>query len=227
MNAGMNAARTTARTTARPRSRKRGRPRDETLSRRRCEEILAVATRYFAGRGYRNTDVQEIADDLGVGKGTIYRYFSSKRDLFLAAADRGMRQLREEVEAARSRVADPLDQVAAAIRAYLRFFDTRPELVELLIQERAEFRDRKKPTYFEHRDANVGRWKRLFRGLIREGRVRRVPVDRITDVASFLVYGTMFTNFFLGRKTSSERQAADVIDILFNGLLSERQRRAR
>jgi len=31
--------------------------------------------------------------------------------------------------------------------------------VELLILERAEFRDRKKPTYFEHRDAHVHRWR--------------------------------------------------------------------
>jgi hypothetical protein len=40
--------------------------------------------------------------------------------------------------------------------AYLDFFAEQPGFVELLIQERAHFRDRKRPTYFEHRDANVG-----------------------------------------------------------------------
>lgn len=208
----------------RQQTRKPGRPRDETLPERRREEILIVATRYFARDGYRQTEVQQIADTLEVGKGTIYRYFPSKRELFLAAADRGMRALSEEVDAARSGIEDPLGQVAVAIRTYLEFFDAHPEFVELLIQERAEFRDRKKPTYFEHRDANVGRWKRLFRDLIREGRVREIPVERITDVVSFLVYGTMFTNFFLGRKKSSEHQSRDIIDIVFNGILSDTER---
>ena len=64
---------------------------------RRQEEILDVAARVFAERGFPGTDVQEIADELEVGKGTIYRYFPTKRKLFLAAVDRAMRRLREEV----------------------------------------------------------------------------------------------------------------------------------
>jgi AcrR family transcriptional regulator len=60
--------------------KRRGRPRDETLVRRRREEILAAATRIFAQLGYRNTDVQIVADQLKVGKGTVYRYFPSKRE---------------------------------------------------------------------------------------------------------------------------------------------------
>ncbi len=212
-------------TGARTKKRARlGRPRDESLPERRREEILAAATVIFARRGFGNTDVQQIADATGVGKGTIYRYFPSKRGLFLAAADRGMRRLRAAVDEARAIAEDPLDQVEAAIIAYLEFFDGHPELVELLVQERAEFRDRAKPTYFEHRDANVGRWKALFRDLIADGRVRDVPPSRITDVVSCLLYGTMFTNFFLGRRESPARQARDIIDVVFNGILGERDR---
>jgi AcrR family transcriptional regulator len=159
-----------------------------------------------------------------VGKGTVYRYFPSKRELFLAAADRGMRELRAQVEAARKEANDPLDQISLAIRAYLEFFDAHPELVELLIQERSEFRDRKKPTYFEHRDANVGRWRKLFRDLIKEKRVRNIPASTITDVMSNLLYGTMFTNFFTGKRKSVEGQARDILDIVFHGILDDSER---
>jgi AcrR family transcriptional regulator len=201
--------------------RKRGRPRNQELLTRRCEEILDAATRVFAASGYKDTDVQAIADAVDVGKGTVYRYFPSKRELFLAAADRGMRRLKERVDAARAAKDDPLEQIVAATRAYLEFFAARPELVELLIQERANFKDRTKPTYFEHRDANIGTWRELFADLIRAGRVRDLPPRQITDVMSSLVYGTMFTNFFLGGKhESSARQAADIIDIVFHGILN-------
>ena len=42
--------------------RPRGRPRDEDLAQRRREEILEVATRLFAARGFPAMDVQDVAD---------------------------------------------------------------------------------------------------------------------------------------------------------------------
>ncbi len=205
----------------------RGRPKDETLVALRRQQILDAAAPVFAKHGFRNTDVQFVADALQVGKGTIYRYFATKEQLFLAAVDRGMNRLTERFEAEVHSIAEPLQRMEKAIRVYLGFFQEHPEYVELLIQERAEFRDRKKPTYFEHRDAHVYRWHDLFHGLIAEGRVRDVPVEWITDVLSDLVYGTMFTNYFAARNKSIEEQAGQILDIVFHGILSEAERARR
>lgn len=205
--------------------RRPGRPRNGGLTAHRQEEIAAAATCVFAGRGYRETDVQVIADRLGVGKGTIYRYFPTKRDLFLATVDRGMRLLRTEIERRTADVDDPLDRIAEAVRGYLAFFDRHHDLVELLIQERAEFKNRKKPTYFAHRDASIGPWRQLFRDLIAQGRVRNTRVESITDVLSDALYGTIFTNYFSARRKSLERQGQDVLDVFFFGILGEEERR--
>jgi AcrR family transcriptional regulator len=199
--------------------RKPGRPVDESLHARRRREILDEAAELFASRGYPDTDTQVLADRLGVGKGTLYRYFPSKRELFLATVDRVMQRLRQAVDGAIDELEDPLDRVSLAIKAYLDFFAEHPGFVELLVQERANFKDRKRPTYFEHRDANMGKWKALFASLIQERRVRKVPVERITDVLSQLVYGTMFTNHFAGQRKSSAAQAGDILDIVFHGIL--------
>lgn len=185
------------------------------------------ATREFARRGYHATDVQELADELELGKGTVYRYFPSKGALFLAAVDRVMLLLRERIDAVRARAADPLDQIAEAMTVYLAFFDAHPEFVELLIQERAVFRDRKKPTYFEHRERNSGRWQALYRELMDAGRVRPMPPATISAVLSSALYGTMFTNFFAGRSKSLEDQAADLLDVVFHGILTEPERARR
>lgn len=201
-----------------------GRPRDEQRSHRRRREILTVAIRHFAERGFAATDIQLIADELHVGKGTVYRYFPSKERLFLAAVDQGMEGLREAVDAAAARASDPLARIEAGIRAYLEYFDGHPAVVELIIQERAQFRDRKRPTYFVHRDANLGPWRTLFARLITEGVLRDVPVDRILEVISDFVYGIMFTNHFTGRKTSLATQARDILDVLFHGLLVDGKR---
>ncbi len=207
-----------------PLPKKARRVSDEALWASRSEEILDAAVRLFSRHGYAGTDTQLLADELGVGKGTLYRYFPSKEDLFLAAADRAMRQLRQTIDAAIHDIPDPLDQLATAVRAYLAHFAANPDHVELLIQERAQFKDRKQHTYFEHRDASVERWRGVYRALIAEGRIRPMPVEHIMDVLSQLLYGTIFINYFTGRKQPAEDQAREILDVLFRGILSDTER---
>lgn len=180
--------------------------------------------RRFAATGYHETDLQELADELGLGKGTIYRYFATKEALFLAAVDQVMVRLRERIDEVRAKNYDPLERIGRAMQAYLAFFDSHPEFVELLILERAVFRDRKKPTYFEHRERNVGTWRALYQQLIDAGRVRPISPETITDTISSTLYGAMFTNFFAGRHKTLERQAAELVNVLFRGILSDPER---
>lgn len=56
-----------------------------TIPRERFGQLVEVATKIFIGRGYRLTQMADIADDLGVAKGTLYGYVESKEALFDAA----------------------------------------------------------------------------------------------------------------------------------------------
>lgn len=44
----------------------------------RREEIIAIATRLIASRGYSSTTVRDIADEAGILSGSLYHHFSSK-----------------------------------------------------------------------------------------------------------------------------------------------------
>ena len=190
---------------------------------RREEEILEAASTLFAEQGYAKADTQALADRLGVGKGTLYRYFPSKRELFLAAVDRQVEQFHELVLTTIAEVEDPLERVARAVEMYVQFFVERPEFVELSIQERAYFKEKS----LKRREEHTQHWRVLFRGLIAEGRVRDVPVERIIDVLGDLLHGTMFSNYFDGRTRSPADQARDILDITFHGILSDAERNKR
>lgn len=207
--------------------RRRGRPAEQEAKLRRKEEILSCAARVFARHGYQDTDMQALADEAGVAKGTLYLYFPSKEKLFLATVDQGMQNLMAYIDGQTGERTDSTDFIGVAIKAYLTFFKEHPEQVELLILERAVFRDRKRPTYFELRDSRRDHWHDILRRLISAGQLREVPVSRIDDVLSDLVYGTMFTNHFSGRHKPLDVQVADILDIAFRGILSEQQRRDR
>jgi len=207
--------------------KKPGRPPDPALRERRREEILDAAIQLFAAQGYAGADLQVLADNLGIGKGTVYRYFPSKQELFLACVDHVVRGVRAAIDRVIAGIDDPLERIAAAIGAHIRHYAAHPQSVELLIQERALFKDRKKPSYFEHRDANVERWRALYRSLIAEGRLRDIPVERITDVICDLLYGTMISNYFNRDRKPLHEQVADVIDVFYHGILSDAERNRR
>jgi AcrR family transcriptional regulator len=58
--------------------------RRQRRAERRRNEILTAAARVFAEKGFASASVKEIADAADVAEGTLYNYFSSKRDLLLA-----------------------------------------------------------------------------------------------------------------------------------------------
>ena len=131
-----------------------------------------------------------------------------------------MRKLQERVEANIVGITDGFERVTKAVAAFLAFFAEHPHYVELLIQERAYFKDRQRPTYFEHREINIERWRQVYRELIAAGRVREMPAECITNVVSNMLYGIMVTNFFNGQTKPSEVQAKELLDVVFCGILT-------
>jgi len=205
---------------------RRGRPKDETLLLRRREEILDAAAQLFAEDGYSEADIQLLADRLQVGKGTIYRYFPSKQELFFAAVDRGMQRLHEAIDAEVADIKDPLDRIVAAIHSFLGHFAEHPELVELFIQERTQFKDRRQPTYFACHEAKAGPWRQMCRGLVAAGRLRDILIAE-NSVLSDLLYGTIMANHVTGRRVCPREQARNILDIVFHGILTDTERRRR
>jgi AcrR family transcriptional regulator len=64
----------------------------------RRKQILEGAKRVFARRGYHDTNISHICDDLGIGRGTLYQYFASKRDVFSAIIEELLDRVRRFVE---------------------------------------------------------------------------------------------------------------------------------
>ena len=212
-----------------PQPTKELRPSSDERRTQRRQEIVATAAKLFADWGYAGCEMERVATELGIAKGTLYLYFPGKQELFFACVDWAMTQLQIAVRAAAAAGDDdPFAQISRAVRAYLVFFQEHPQFVELLIKERAIFRDRKRPTYFEHRDAARGYWRELYAGLIREGRLRSdLNVEVLLDTIGNLLYGTMFTNHFIGPSTTIDDQHRAMLDVIFRGILSDEERAAR
>jgi AcrR family transcriptional regulator len=198
---------------------KPGRPKVEGLAERRREEILVIATEIFARQGLRGTDVQEIADRCEIGKGTVYRYFPSKDELFLATVHRVNARMIDALREVIRQELDPIERLERLIERFLLFFEENSDFVEVLIQERAEFRERGRLTFFDYRDALHEELGSYHDELAATGRLRhpqKLPKD---SAVSELLYGTILTLHLTGQDVSSDEKRRQIIDALLNGIL--------
>ncbi|NUS43571.1 MAG: TetR/AcrR family transcriptional regulator [Mycobacteriaceae bacterium] len=67
-----------------------GRPPEPGIIERRRRELVEAAYTVFARKGYAATGVADIVAELGVGRGTFYRYFDNKRDILVSVLDFGL-----------------------------------------------------------------------------------------------------------------------------------------
>jgi AcrR family transcriptional regulator len=65
----------------------------------RREAILDAAHTVFARKGYAAAGIADLAGELGIGHGTVYRYFGNKRDVAQAVLDRALTRIAEVVTA--------------------------------------------------------------------------------------------------------------------------------
>ncbi len=61
------------------------------------QEVLNVASKYFLSHGYQGTSINAMARDSGISKESIYRYFSSKMELFEAVIAKELTEYQEKL----------------------------------------------------------------------------------------------------------------------------------
>jgi AcrR family transcriptional regulator len=103
------AARATPRSDRNPRGRT---PKSEETRR----ALLDTAARLFAEHGYHETSVPDIVQAAGVGHGTFYEYFGSRRDILLALTE-PIVDAREQLPSLKSR--NLADRIRAELFWYL------------------------------------------------------------------------------------------------------------
>jgi TetR/AcrR family transcriptional regulator, fatty acid metabolism regulator protein len=83
------------------------------------EAILRAATKVFAGRGYFNSKVSDIAGEAGIADGTVYLYFKSKDEILHSIFDRAMAEFIAEGRREIAEIADPAERLTRIAELHL------------------------------------------------------------------------------------------------------------
>lgn len=159
-----------------------------TERRNREPEILEAAIRVFHDRGYRSASLQEVADIVGVLKGSLYHYISSKEELLFRIMSESHAQADDIMRAAAESADDPLEQ--------LRFYLHEMALWYLQNIERVTIYFNEGRWLTGERLDEVRRQRREFdsflRSLIEKARdQRRIRADVDARLAGQLILGAL------------------------------------
>lgn len=107
------------------------RTKKEVVTEFRTAEILQAASRVFAERGFEPATMAEIARVAGVAKGTIYLYYPSKQDIYLATLRASAVDLTGRTRAAMDRAATVGEKIRAFIETRLRYFEAHRDFFRI------------------------------------------------------------------------------------------------
>ena len=129
------------------------------------EKIFAEAVRIFREKGYHATSVQDIADAVGLQKGSLYHYISSKEELLYKIFERSTGALTQELESIIASDDSPTNKLHRAIEAHLTALCEQLDTYTVYLSERRALSGR---THTRVR-AEGERHARLLERIIQEG----------------------------------------------------------
>ena len=198
--------------------------RDSANTKPTRELILDATERLIARFGYRKMTIDDLAQEVGIGKGSVYLHFSSKEEIALSHIDRIIDRLKGRLEriAAKDEPADARLRSMLVERVIFRFDSVQhytQSLNELLAQLRPKLLERRK-RYFEE-EAHL--FARVIDEGARAGTFRESdPLDsaRTMLIATNALLPYSLSTHELGKRSEIEKRTRGVADMLLNGLCS-------
>ncbi len=157
------------------------------------QQLIEVARRLFAEKGYGATSVADILRAAGVHSGSLYHFFPTKQDLLLAVLDGYLDGIEPMLlEPAWEGVDDPVERIFALLAAYRRFLEQTDCFFGCPIGSLAlEFHEPDPPVR-ERLAANFAAWiEAVRRCLVEAGSRMQLPRDIDVDALAGFVLTTM------------------------------------
>jgi Transcriptional regulator len=187
------------------------------------DAILDATDRMLSQHGYKKMTIDDLAKEVGIGKGSVYLHFKSKEEIALSHIDRMIERMKERLQTIARSKGDAEKRLRKMIleRVMYRFDNVQhysQSLNELLAQVRPRLLERRKD-YFEEEA-------RLISLVLAEGKksgsfsIKDTTVTgrTIIDATNALLPYSL-SAYELGERKEIEKKANRVADLIMNGLM--------
>jgi AcrR family transcriptional regulator len=197
--------------------------KEEVVQEYRIQSIQEATMRVIARKGMASATMQEIAEEAGVAKGTIYLYFRDRDELVEKTFENAMGQLMAQIDQALAANVTFEEKLRAVMTAKLAFFTENREFIRLYLSLRmpegnAQQQRRQKQKCEPHYAGRVARLTAVIDEAIARGEVRPIDSKRL---AIFLIEGSTAIMIERLNEESSKAGEGDVdliVGLILDGI---------
>ncbi len=185
----------------------------------REDQLLEAATHLFKEKGYHNTSMQDLADALGVQKGSLYYYIESKEELLRRLLERAASFLGARIDEIYAADLSPVEKLRRALENYAEMMMDNLDLVAVYLYEYRNL----PPQRLEEALVARGHYERALMRILQDG----IATGDFRPVnVKMTVYGLLgmlnWTHqwFSPDGEFSAQEIAALLADLALNGLVA-------
>ena len=187
------------------------------------DEILDATDRLLARFGYKKMTIDDLAQEVGIGKGTVYLHFSSKEEIALSHIDRIIERMKVRLKEISSADVSPDERLREMLLTRVLFrFDSVQHYTQSLNDLLADLRPRllaRRGRYFEDEA-------QIFAEVLQEcDKIKIFSVPDALKTAETLLLATnsllpySLNTKELGERSEIEERVGRLADLLLKGLL--------
>jgi AcrR family transcriptional regulator len=176
-----------------------------------ADKMLVAAAKLFGGNRFDKVRMEDIAAAADVGKGTLYRYFQDKEDLFFALLARAAQEIQARIADAVTRTGTARAGLEAFIASGMEYFDEQPHLGPLI--QRIEVLSGDESPWQPARDMFF----RTVHDLFAQGAANREFTIRDPDHAVHMLVGGARSVVLFGKKPRPNGLATAIVADFLDG----------
>jgi AcrR family transcriptional regulator len=184
---------------------------------RRREELLAVACRVFAEKGFDGAALQDIADEFGVLKGSLFHYIQSKDDLLYEIIESVYTGAQAAVWSNAVQEGPAVERLRRVVTAYVEYISHHLDEVTVWLHDFKALPEQQRESIRRYEERDRRQLLELIKQAQREGGIRP---DVDPGLASLALLGAMnwVHRWFQPRRLSAREIGGSFADYFLDGL---------
>jgi TetR/AcrR family transcriptional regulator len=175
--------------------------------------IFEAAIKSFSRKGYHKTTMDEIAEEAGVAKGTLYYHFKSKEEIFKFIIDDGVKMIEDEIRDRTNHLESPIEKLRMVCFVQLELVIKYMEFFKTVFSQVYGDEERQK----ELRGV-VSRYFKLIEGYLREAADEGTIAKMNMEIIAFNFFGVMASTVIYSI-IHKEMDVDELIDTLLEFLM--------
>lgn len=185
----------------------------------RRKQIFEAAGRVFALKGFHNATVQDVADEAGLGKGTLYEYVQSKNELLLLVIDEGQHILMEQLHSVLSGITDPAEKLRAMVREALRLIEEHRDAARVIIPIAVGMTDEAAARIDEIRERYIEVFQQVIDDGVSAGAFRPMNTATISELILESCHHWVLSDTLVRNSGGPEAYSDQLCELFFEGIL--------